>query len=97
MAPLSVSVLHQHRDVVELLIAVKGVDVNRTDKYGWTALSWAAKNKDEAMMKLLLGNGAEQFPYQEPMVEGGPSPQESLTGSTSCCFPSDYRPKLSHA
>ena len=97
MAPLSVSVLHQHRDVVELLIAVKGVDVNRTDKYGWTALSWAAKNKDEAMMKLLLGNGAEQFPYQDLWLKGDPRPQEPLTCMNSCYFPSDYRPKLSHA
>jgi ankyrin repeat protein len=34
MTPLLISVLKQHRDVVELLISVKGINVNFIDKYG---------------------------------------------------------------
>jgi ankyrin repeat protein len=97
MTPLTVGVLHQQRDVVELLITVKGVDVNRTDKYGWTALSWATKIKDEAMIKLLLENGAEQFPYQDLWLKGDPRPPLG-GGMLGCCFDDpNYKPKLSHS
>jgi ankyrin repeat protein len=41
--------------VVELPLAKDGVDLNSKDtKYGQTLLSWAAENRHEAVVKLLL-------------------------------------------
>jgi ankyrin repeat domain-containing protein 50 len=41
--------------VVKLLLEIDGVDLNSTDDtYGRSALSWAAENGHEAVVKLLL-------------------------------------------
>lgn len=47
------------------------------------------------MMKLLMENGAEQFPYQDLWLKGDPRPPVPLLWSSS--FETDYRPKLSHS
>lgn len=36
-----------------------GTDINERDKYGWTALSWAAGKGDAPMVELLLKRGAD--------------------------------------
>lgn len=38
MAALPIGVLKQHREMGGSLLSVKGMEVNRTNKYGWTAL-----------------------------------------------------------
>jgi Ankyrin repeats (3 copies) len=40
---------------VKLLLETGKVDVDLKDKYGWTPLSWAAREGHNAVVKLLKG------------------------------------------
>ena len=44
------------------LLIEKGAKVNRTDKTGATALTWAKRTGHGAVVKLLIENGAEARP-----------------------------------
>jgi ankyrin repeat protein len=46
---------------VKLLLAAEGVDTDLRDEDGWTPLSYAAQNGQEAVVKLLL---AAEGPWQ---------------------------------
>ncbi|KAJ2988192.1 hypothetical protein NUW58_g4110 [Xylaria curta] len=52
--PLSYAAANGHKDVVQLLLATGGVDVNCTDSYGGTPLSYAAANGHKDVVQLLL-------------------------------------------
>lgn len=47
-------------EIVKEQIA-SGVEINRQDKQGWTALNWAAATGNVEMIELLLENGADPF------------------------------------
>ncbi|KAF8847424.1 hypothetical protein BDZ45DRAFT_541241, partial [Acephala macrosclerotiorum] len=49
----------RHKVMVRLLLKTKKVDIDLKDKGGLMPLSWAARNRDESEIKLLLGNGAK--------------------------------------
>ncbi len=41
--------------MVKLLVGMDGINPNLKDNYGRTALLWAAKNENVAVVKLLVG------------------------------------------
>ena len=47
-----------HADAVARLLAQEGVDVNQSNKGGWTPLMNAAQNSHEAVVKQLIAAGA---------------------------------------
>ncbi|EHK49765.1 putative ankyrin repeat protein [Trichoderma atroviride IMI 206040] len=47
-------------EVLKLVLSQPGVDVNQTDKDGWTALCWAARTGRTANVKALLESGAQE-------------------------------------
>lgn len=57
--PLHKAMLSQSSQEMVTLLVANGADVNATDKYGYTALHWAAKNGDCVSAELLLKNGAK--------------------------------------
>ncbi len=44
---------------VQVLLLDKDIDVNATEKYGWTALLWAAANGHTDVVKQLIDKGAD--------------------------------------
>jgi len=56
MTPLMMAVTHDHRPVVELLLA-RGADVNVGDVNGVTALMLAANNERAVLLQRLLARG----------------------------------------
>ncbi|KAI9772157.1 MAG: hypothetical protein M1839_002528, partial [Geoglossum umbratile] len=55
--PLLWAARNGHEAVVELLLAMRKVDVDSKNKYGQTPLSWAAESGHEAVAELLLATG----------------------------------------
>ncbi|KXH54714.1 hypothetical protein CSAL01_13593 [Colletotrichum salicis] len=55
--PLSLAFDEERTEVIELLLR-NGADINLTDKYGRSLLSWATTKGEEGIGKLLLQNGA---------------------------------------
>ena len=45
--------------IVGLLLAMDGFEANSKGKYGWTPLQWATRNGHDAVVRLLLAQGAE--------------------------------------
>lgn len=60
--PLIETVITRQQHIAELLIA-RGVDVNKPDVTGRTALHWAVDNADMAFIMLLLKHGANPNAY----------------------------------
>lgn len=58
MTPLHCAVYHEHDHMVALLISY-GADVNEPDKYGWTALNFAAGSGNAKICGQLLEAGAD--------------------------------------
>ena len=49
---------HEHKAVVQLLLG-EGSLVEAQDRYGWTALHWAAREGQVTVVQLLLQMGAD--------------------------------------
>lgn len=54
--PLLQAARQGYQDVVKLLLAKNGVNINATDNHGRTALSWAAEYRHLEVVKVLLEN-----------------------------------------
>ncbi|MBR2145314.1 MAG: ankyrin repeat domain-containing protein, partial [Akkermansia sp.] len=52
--PLYQAAWDGHAEVVKLLLAAPGIDVNKANKYGSTPLYWAARFGHAEVVKLLL-------------------------------------------
>ena len=57
-SPLIQAVQNEHMNIAELLLGTGYVDVNRVDKGGRTALSWASEQGSEAFVQYLLRKDA---------------------------------------
>jgi ankyrin repeat protein len=57
--PLMLACREGITEIVKILIE-KGADVNIKDKEGWTALTYALKNKNERIVELLKSYGAKE-------------------------------------
>jgi ankyrin repeat protein len=55
---LTVSIWEERKDIFDLLIQ-RGADVNTTDKWGWTPLSWAVDHDNLDSLKSLIAHGAK--------------------------------------
>lgn len=67
--PLHAAVAGRQFEVVKLLLE-NGIDVNATQRGGWTALHAAAQNGDNRLAGLLLANGA----HSDALSDNGSTP-----------------------
>lgn len=72
--PLIISSINGNIDIVRLLLSVKGIDINKSDSHGYTALKWACLNGHTEVVKLLLNqinidvNKADDY-GETPLIE----------------------------
>jgi len=56
--PLTSAAYRENADLVALLLAQPGIQVNATDVDGYTALMWAAEHASTSIVEMLLKAGA---------------------------------------
>ena len=58
MTALIMALRHQKMEIFELLLE-NGAEINKKDRYGWTAIMWAAKENKYDLVRRLLDMGAK--------------------------------------
>ncbi|RAK79318.1 ankyrin repeat domain-containing protein [Aspergillus fijiensis CBS 313.89] len=94
------AVMSKHYGTVARMLAWPGLDVNQRDQHGLTALAVAARQKDEALVQLLLEHGADPaFQHVSgPVPRRGARPiltgiESSFSVPVACAFrPLNHQP-----